>query len=79
MLSSKELVNSLTSNTHGLPDDYIRRAGEIFDKYNKMEEEYKSQLPVAKGRDDRMSPIRKRLMAKMREEITALREEFGLE
>lgn len=78
MLSSEELVESLKSSTPELPDEYVKRSGEILDKYNKMEEEYRSQLPPIDGRDDRMSVIRKKLTAEMREEITALRKEFNL-
>ncbi len=76
---STEFVKNLKLNTPELPDEYIKRANEVLEKYKKLEEEYRSQLSPFHGRDDRMSPIRKKLTAKMREEIKALRKDFGLE
>lgn len=79
MLSSKELVKNLKSNTPELPDEYIKRAGELADKYNELEKEYRKQLGVVNGRDDRMSPILKKLTLQLREDIAKLRKEFNLD
>lgn len=79
MKESSEPVKNLESNTNETPNEYIVRANELIKKREQDEAALREAFPENSGRDDRLCGMLYRLDIKLREDLSLLRKEYGIE